>query len=129
MHGYLQVSIKELDRGRHITVVVHKLVALAFLGERPVGYQINHKDGDKLNNKVDNLEWVTPSGNMRHAVKNGLISYRKGLKNNFGRLEDTTVSEIRRLHKEGIKQRRLATMFGCSQPYVSELVSGKKRPL
>src|SRR3990167_1749868 len=48
---------------------VHKLVAEAFIGDRPNGKQINHKDCDKLNNNVTNLEYVTPSENCLHAFR------------------------------------------------------------
>jgi hypothetical protein len=51
--------------------MVHTLVAAAFIGPRPDGYEINHKDGHKLNNRADNLEYVTKSGNAKHAVDLG----------------------------------------------------------
>jgi hypothetical protein len=53
------------------------LVAENFIGKRPKGYEINHKDGKKSNNRLNNLEWVTPKENYHHAVKLGLMPHRK----------------------------------------------------
>ena len=53
---------------------VHRLVALAFLGPPPnrMAWQVHHQDGDRSNNRVDNLEWVTPSGNAHYSHQNPL---------------------------------------------------------
>ena len=51
---------------------IHRLVALAFFGPRLPGYEVNHKDGNKRNNSVDNLEYVTRSENHLHAYRTGL---------------------------------------------------------
>jgi HNH endonuclease/NUMOD4 motif len=55
------------------TLWVHKLVTDAFLGQRPAGMNVNHKDGNKANNVLSNLEYVTFSRNTRHAIEAGLI--------------------------------------------------------
>lgn len=53
---------------------IHRLVAEAFIGPAPgPEYQINHKDGNKANNKASNLEWVTPAENTSHAYRTGLV--------------------------------------------------------
>lgn len=57
--------------------MVHKLVAKAFLDEEKNKDYINHKDGNKLNNNVENLEWCTLSENTNHAYKNGLMKRYK----------------------------------------------------
>lgn len=51
---------------------VHRLVAAAFIGPCPTGKQVNHKDGNSLNNHKGNLEYATPSENIKHAWRNGL---------------------------------------------------------
>src|SRR5574343_1294423 len=54
-------------RGESRSFRVHSLVAAAFIGPRPAGAHINHKDGDPFNNYVENLEYVTPKENALHA--------------------------------------------------------------
>lgn len=61
--GYMHVGKK----------AIHVMVASAFIGPRPPGKQINHKDGIKTNNTPENLEYVTPAENVRHAVRIGLM--------------------------------------------------------
>jgi hypothetical protein len=70
-NGYYIVGLSGFD-GQHKTVFVHKLVAETFLGERPYKHDINHIDGNKLNNAIDNLEYCTRSENVSHAYETGL---------------------------------------------------------
>lgn len=65
--GYLITTI--MSNGNRISIPIHSAVAKSFLGDfTKNGMQINHKDGNKENNRLDNLEWVTPTQNMRHSV-------------------------------------------------------------
>ena len=70
MGGYLQLRVKA--DGKLKTVVVHRLVAKAFVPNPDGKPEVNHKDGNKKNNHADNLEWVTRSENIQHAVDSGL---------------------------------------------------------
>lgn len=73
-NGYVIVHLKH--NGRKRTYFVHRLVAIAFLGYEE-NMDVNHIDGNKENNCLDNLEWVTRKENMDHAWKNGLNKRRK----------------------------------------------------
>ena len=78
--GYFLIGLYNDKKERKL--LVHRLVALTYL-ENPNGYKyVNHKDGNKINNNVNNLEWVTSSENQKHAYKNGLkIANRKMINN------------------------------------------------
>lgn len=66
--GYEVVSIRE--SGKNKTHFIHVLVARTFIGKKPYKYEVNHIDGDKLNNHIDNLEYVTRRENSTHSKKN-----------------------------------------------------------
>jgi hypothetical protein len=62
-NGYMRIFLGK-NNGRQ----VHCLVMAAFVGKKPEGYQVNHKNGIKADNRLENLEYLTQKENMRHAV-------------------------------------------------------------
>lgn len=60
--------------GKSQSYLVARLVAMTFLGNPPKGYTVNHKDGNRLNNNIENLEWLSLGDNVRHAFATGLMS-------------------------------------------------------
>jgi hypothetical protein len=77
--GYKQVATKIGGRaGRNRLFKIHRELAIAFLPNPDNLPQVNHKDGDKLNNSLDNLEWCTAQYNTQHAVSHGLLVNAKG---------------------------------------------------
>ena len=71
--GYPVVRISY--KNRKSSAKIHRMVAIAFIPNQMNLPQVNHKDGNKLNNHIDNLEWTDNLSNMRHAVANGLTRH------------------------------------------------------
>lgn len=124
-YGYLQLTLSKLDAGKCFRV--HRLVAEAFIGPSPQDRPcINHKDGNKLNNAVENLEWCSSGENTRHAHKSGLVRKRLGEEGTRAKLTNEQVREIRRLYAERIvPHKEIAARFGIGWKYVWEIGSGK----
>lgn len=116
--GYLRVAIFPPPKR---CVFVHKLVAEAFIGHRPHGKQINHVNGNKSDNRVENLEYITPSENMRHALVNGFHPPIHGVHQWRSVLSDAKVKRIRELRKAGKKLNELAEMFGVTFSNISNV--------
>lgn len=75
-NGYLKVML--CANGKRKLISVHRLIAMTFLEDYKTNLQVNHKNGIKTDNRVDNLEMVTPSENIRHSFKNGLQKAKFG---------------------------------------------------
>lgn len=105
--GYLQLSLRGDDGEKH-TVTVHGIMARAFLGVRPHGFVVNHKDGDKTNCHKSNLEYITPSENNLHAYKNGLATRTNA------KLTVEGVERILDLIDAGMKNGDIAKAYGVS---------------
>lgn len=103
---------------------VHRLVAFAFIPNPENKPQVNHKNCDKTDNKLDNLEWVTPSENLRHAYKHGLIS-KKGEKHHFHKLKDDDIREIRMLLNGNLTQLEIGSLFNVGQDVISRIKNKK----
>lgn len=73
--GYLRVKLQK--DGEKLSTGIHRLVALTFIPNPENKPEVNHKDGNKLNNHVFNLEWVTTKENVCHAWKTGLITQER----------------------------------------------------
>ena len=129
--GYLYVNLYNNGKGRQCTV--HRLVAIAFLGPSD-GLHVNHKDLNKTNNRLENLEWVTRSENAQHAMRAGryqLIhangrSLARSNPRKAKKLTVTQVEEIKRLStSQTLRQKDIALMFGITQAVVSKIHLGK----
>jgi len=101
----------------------HRIVWVTFRGAIPRGLQINHKDGNKLNNKLSNLELVSASQNIKHAHENGLMPSQKGRNNPASKLTESQVTAIKRqLHLKNNQE--LAQQFGVSHTNISLIRRG-----
>jgi len=118
--GYLQVAL--MIDGKRYEKLVHRLVAEAFIDNPEKKPQINHKDGNKMNNQATNLEWATPSENGKHAYMTGLLTISYGEKNGRAKLTDDIVKSIF-ISKE--KTRNLATEYRVSESTINKIRSGE----
>ena len=120
--GYLTIPTMHHDNGSVKTTKVHRLVAYAFIPNPKNNPQINHKDGNKLNNTVDNLEWITHKENFIHATNHGLRPI--GEEHGRHKLTWEQVDYIRNIYKKGDKEfgtNGLARKFGVT-PRVITLI-------
>lgn len=102
---------------------VHRVVAQTFIDNPDNKPQVNHIDGDKTNNQVNNLEWCTCSENQIHAYSIGLKN-RKGESHLLNKLNEEDVLEIRRVYTtEKTSQYKLAEMYNVSQSTISEIIT------
>jgi hypothetical protein len=113
------------EHGKWLDRAVHRLVASAFLESGNGRRCVNHKNGIKTDNRVDNLEWVTPSENMQHAFRTGLKVAVYGESHGMAKLTASSVLEIRRQLALGHTQEHIARAFGISRGTVRDINIGK----
>jgi len=119
--GYRQV----LPGKYNGTKTVHILILEAFTGYRPEGMWVNHKDGNKHNNKLENLEWVSASDNMRHAVATGLTPkppLKRGTDQHLNKLAENQVREIRKRYANGEGIAKMAREYKVGESTVRHVI-------
>jgi hypothetical protein len=120
-HGYGVLSLVGED-GK-FSVRSHKYVALAFCDNPESKPCVNHIDGNKMNNRADNLEWVTHSENTLHAFKTGLMNNPSGSECHNSKLEENEVKHIRKMVDGGFYQQSfLAECYNVSKSTISDLI-------
>lgn len=98
---------------------VHRLVAIAFLGQPQTESEVCHNNGDKLDNRGCNLRWDTHANNVRDTASHGRVAFGEMLPQS--KLKRSEVGLIKRLIKNGIKNRQIAKMFMVSRSNIRKI--------
>lgn len=118
--GYHEVLLQEHGIGKWY--LVHRLVAITFIPNPNDLPFINHKDGNKLNNSVDNLEWCTRSQNAKHSFENRLQSRVTNRHGSFDVLTQEQKKTIYELFNKGFIDKEIAKVIGCSRELVGRKI-------
>ena len=122
--GYIRYKFN--INGNKTNYSVHRLVAEAFIPNTDNKPQVNHIDGNKENNHVSNLEWVTNQENIDHAHANGLFDYDSVEWNRPTALTKEVADSIRKLYKESsLTQRQIADAYLVSQGTIGSITNNK----
>lgn len=121
--GYLRAHLCRDNKAR--MWFVHRLVAEAFI-DNPDGKPfVNHIDGNRSNNVVSNLEWVTMSENHRHAFRVLGRQNRKGSQSNLAKLTEDQIYDIRRQASSGVLHRLIAEQYSVCRQTIGDIANGK----
>jgi hypothetical protein len=118
---YARVILHNKAIGKQKQYLVHRLVLAAFVGPIPFGHEVNHKNGQKHDNRLENLEYITHSGNALHAYKVIQRDHYKGSDAPNAKLDEADVLAIRALRKRGWKLDRLANEFAIGKSTVCKI--------
>lgn len=119
--GYARVRILK-GKNKKGSVFVHRLVALTFIPNPENKATVNHKDGNKLNNKIDNLEWSTIQENTIHAYKSGLINIKTGQDSHSAKLRNEIVLAI---FNDTSTTKEIALKYGIHENTVLNIKAGR----
>ena len=122
--GYCRCSVQKLD-GTWTSQPVHRLVAKAFIPNVENKQAVNHIDGNRQNNKVENLEWVTPKENVIHSFRFGLRKVCKQVPRKTI-LTDFQISQIDILRK-GYTVNQIAKLFNIEYQSLKNIIHKKKQ--
>jgi len=119
--GYLKIGTYICSGG-----TVHQLVYESFKGMVPKGLQINHKNGNKTDNRLDNLEVVTQRENTKHAYETGLAKGCPGKDNSMAKITEQGIFLAYKLFREGRCNKCVSDLLGVHDRYVSLVRHGKR---
>ena len=117
---YLQAVLQHGHKRKYFQV--HRLVATAFIPNPENKPQVNHKNGIRDDNRVENLEWVTARENCIHSIRTGLSTIVRGMAHGMRKLDEEKVHQIRTLNESGLSRLKLAKQFGVSLGCIRKVV-------
>lgn len=127
--GYSGVNVKSVNKPRRFRLL-HRLMCEAFfpyLGVDNYFYETNHIDGNKKNNKLSNLEWLTRDENLKHANDNKLWVSFPGEKNGNSKFKIKDIIDMKELYNLGFSIVEISRAFNGNRTHISKLIRGLTR--
>ncbi len=118
---YMKISLSKNGIKKH--KAIHQVMAEAFIGKLPKGYHTNHKDSNKLNNNISNLEYITAGDNIRHSAMAG--THPHGARVGGSKLTDRKVLRIKDMLKKGTPSVFIAKLYGVSKSNICQIKKGE----
>jgi hypothetical protein len=122
--GYYRVHLCTENR-KTKPFSIHRLVATHFLPSIGGKNVVNHIDGDKLNNRLDNLEWVTISENTKHSYDTGLQIMGRSEKNPASKYTEGQIREVKKLSKMNYSRKHISEATGVSRAMIHSVLKNK----
>ena len=125
--GYRHIALRDGNGGR-TRWRIHRLVLETFIGPAPDGMQCRHLDGDKLNNRLDNLAWGTQSENERDKIRHGTQFWpdKRGEEHPQAKLRTVDIPEIRRMVRDGMTLAEVASKYPVRYQTISKIVNRER---
>lgn len=120
--GYLRVCLcKNKTRKRYL---VHRLVLETFVGPCPPGMECRHLNGIRTDNRLCNLKWDTRQNNIDDQIKHGTrFNKARGSKHGNAKLVELNIPKIKKLHEQGLSQRKIAKIFNVTQRVIWGIIN------
>ena len=119
-HATISVEGKQYHPG------VHRFVAEAFIPNPDNKPEVNHLNGVKYINVVDNLEWATSSENVKHAFDTGLKSSILGSNNILSHYTDKQIHQVCKMLEQGISNKKISDKTGVDRKYITDIKKGRR---
>lgn len=123
-HGYVRVTIRNKRIGFKKCMVVHRLVAMTFIPNPDRLPEVNHINGDKTDNRVENLEWCTAKENILHAFHTGLHKISYGESNPLAKYTECQIRKACEMIESNLSSKKISDEVGIPRKLVNSIVAG-----